>query len=238
MTRTLILVCFLATAQGADKPLQGNVDFGYSVTRGNSNNSQSSVKIGAKYNKPKYEVKAGADSLFSSQEGAPTNSRQQASLRYDRLLSKDRFIFGLSSFERDSRKHLSLRSNLGGGLGWKLIHSSETTLSLLGGLTYVDERFQLPVDGAPPSNSSMEGLTGIDLETTPVSHLTFTTKLSVLPNFTQSGRYRVTLDSGVRIPLVKRFSLSLNLFDYYDSQPPLQVQRNDFGLVTSLGVSF
>lgn len=218
--------------------VQGTVDLGYSIARGNSNNSQSSLRISTRYRKPKYEVQASASSLFTSQSGAPTNSRQQASLRYDRFLSDDTFAFGLSRFERDDRRRLNLRSNFGGGLGWKIIRSGRTTLSLLGGLTFVNEQFRLQPGDPIPRNPSGEGLAALDWETTIASGLKLDTKLSVLPNFVQSGRYRVTLDSGVRIPLVSRLSWNLSLFNHYDSQPPLQVRRNDYGLVTGLGISF
>ena len=218
--------------------VQGTVDLGYSIARGNSNNSQSSLRISTRYRKPKYEVQVSASSLFSSQSGAPTNSRQQASLRYDRFLSDDTFAFGLSRFERDDRRRLNLRNNLGGGLGWKIIRSGRTTLSLLGGLTFVNEQFRLQPGDPVPRNPSGEGRAGLDWETTTASRLKLNTRLSVLPNFIQSGRYRITLDSGVRIPLVSRLSWNLSLFDHYDSQPPLQVRRNDYGLVSSLGISF
>ena len=218
--------------------VQGTVDLGYSITRGNSNNSQSSLRISTRYRKPKNEVQASASSLFSSQSGASTNSRQHASLRYDRFLSDDIFAFGLSRFERDDRRRLNLRSNLGGGLGWKIIRSGRTTLSLLGGLTFVNEQFRLQPGDPIPRNPSGEGLAALDWETTIASGLKLDTKLSVLPNFTQSGRYRVTLDGGVRIPLVSRLSWNLSLFEHYDSQPPLQVRRNDYGLVSSFGISF
>ena len=217
---------------------KGTIDLGYSIARGNSNISQSSLRISTRYRKPKYELQASASSLFSSQLGAPTNSRQQASLRYDRFLSDDTFVFSLSSLERDDRRRLNLRSNLGGGLGWKIIRSGRTTLSLLGGLTFVNEQFRLQPGDPVPRNPSGEGLAGLEWETTIASGLKLDTKLLVLPNFIQSGRYRVTLDSGVRIPLVSHLSWNLSLFEHYDSQPPLQVRRHDYGVVTGLGIAF
>ena len=217
---------------------EGTIDLGYSIARGNSNISQSSLRINSRYQRPKYEVRANALSLFSRQAGAPTNSRHHVSLRYDRFLSDDIFAFSLSRFERDDRRRLDLRSNLGGGLGWKIIRSGRTTLSLLGGLTFVNEQFRLQPGDPVPRNPSGEGLAGLDWETTTAGGIKLDTKLSVLPNFTQSGRYRVTLDSGVRIPLVSRLSWNLSLFEHYDSRPPLPVRRHDYGLVTGLGVSF
>ena len=217
---------------------EGTIDLGYSIARGNSNISQSSLRINSRYRRPKYEVLANALSLFSRQAGAPTNSRHHASLRYDRFLSDDIFAFSLSRFERDDRRRLNLRSNLGGGLGWKIIHLGRTTLSLLGGFTFVNEQFRLQPGDLDPPNPSGEGLAGLDWETTTAGGIKLDTKLSVLPNLIQSGRYRVTLDSGVRIPLVSRLSWNFSLFENFDSRPPFSLRRHDYGLVTGLGVSF
>ena len=42
----------------------------------------------------------------------------------------------------------------------------------------------------------------------------------------------------MRIPLLSSFNFSVSLFDRYDSRPPTDVKRNDYGLISALGVTF
>ncbi len=63
--------------------------------------------------------------------------------------------------------------------------------------------------------------------------------LAVLPSLSDSGRVRVEFRSRLRREIVKDFFLSLSLYDSYDSDPPvIGVERNDWGLTSSLGWSF
>jgi putative salt-induced outer membrane protein YdiY len=218
--------------------LEGNLDLGYSLTRGNSQLNQSSLGFQTKYGTTGYQVQAEINSLFSRQSDAPTTSTHTATLRYDRFLSSQAFAFALNSFERDDRQLLNLRASLGGGLGWQLIKSNRTELSLLTGSTFVNEQFRQGPAGSSEDGSSGEALLGLSLDKAALGRITFTSKLSAFRNFVGVGRYRIALDGGMRVPLVSRFSWSLRLFDRFDSRPPRQVKRNDYGLVSSFGVVF
>lgn len=219
--------------------LSGAIDLGYSLARGNSDLNQSSVNLASVYRTAKNIFKVDLSSLFSRQEDTATTSRHAASFRHDHNLNVQAFTFLIAGFERDDRRLLDLRSNLGGGLGWKLIKSERTDLSLLGGFTYLNENFR-PRPGSTdpvPRTSSSEGLGGLDLSTS-IGRIRLTTRLSIHPNFIDTGRYRVTYESGLRMPLIGRFTWNINLFDRFDSRPPLAVLRNDYGIVSSFGFTY
>ena len=219
--------------------LQGAIDLGYSLTRGNSRLNQSSVGSQASYRRENYEIKGGISSLFSKQDDSEATSRQTLDLQYDRFLSPKAFAFTLSSFERNDRQRLNLRSRLGGGFGWKLVKSRQSELSLLGGFTYINEQFRDADSGMSlPRQSSGEALSGIELATTRFNGIRLGTKLSFLPNLLDGGRYRIEYDSTVRVPLFRSMTWSVKLFDRFDSEPPLDVQRNDYGIVSAFGFSF
>jgi hypothetical protein len=241
----LLRVSALAPAEEQALPggfwqrLEGASDLGYSLTRGNSRLNQSSLGLNVKYRAEKYQVRGELASLFSRQSDAPTTSRHGASFRYDRYLGTQAFAFTLAGFERDDRQRLDLRSNLGGGLGWKIRKTLRSELSLLGGFTFTNENFR-EVEGEelPPRRSSGEALVQLDFETATLGRLLLISKLSVHPNLVERGRYRLVYDGGIRVPLISRFTWNLRLFDRFDSQPPLKVQRNDYGVISSFGVSF
>jgi len=219
--------------------LNGSVDIGYSFTRGNSRLNQSSVGIRGDYRREGYKLQGDIRSLFNQQDDAPTVSRHTANGRYDLYLSPRSFSFALGSLERNDRQRLALRSTAGGGFGWSLLKSKANELAVLGGVTFANEQFQLDGDGLrPPRNSTAEALAGIEWDTTRFERIQLSSKLTLHPNFGESGRYRVQYDGTVRFPVLDRFTWSMSLFDRFDSDPPLMVQRNDYGAVASLGFGF
>ncbi|MCS6952317.1 MAG: DUF481 domain-containing protein [Bryobacteraceae bacterium] len=221
------------------RALEGSVDVGYSLARGNSRLNQSSLGVRAQYRAPAWRAQADASSLFSRQPGSPSTSRHAGSLRLDRFLGTETFVFALSSLERDERQLLDLRTNLGGGFGWKVVRSPRTELSLLGGATFVNEDFRRRApEELARGGSSGESLVGYSLERAVVGRAVLTSKASAFRNFFGPARYRITFDSGLRVPVAGPFSWSLRLFDRFDSRPPERVVRNDYGVISSFGVAF
>lgn len=218
--------------------LEGNIDAGYNLTRGNSRLTQSSVGLNGRYRKPGYKVQASASSIFSRQDNAAVVSRQAANVRYDVFLGPRLLTFALGGLERNDRKRLNLRSKMGGGVGWKVRKTQLTELSILGGATFTNEQFQDDASGNLPADSFGEALLGVEWDTTRFDHVRLSTKLSLYPSLKPGGRYRIEYDSSVRVPLVHRLTWSLSLFDRFDSNPPIAVERNDYGLVSAFGFAF
>jgi len=212
--------------------LQGNVDVGHSLIRGNSTLSQSSLGLTVRYRAESTSLQLGLISLFSRQARTLATSRHSLSVRYDVPLSVRSFAFSLTALERDDRQRLNRRWNLGGGWGRKLVKSDRTEASILGGFTYTDEEFRAS------QHSSGEALAGFDLDTTLAGRIRLTSKLALYTDFFDGSRYRVVFDGGLRVPLVGRFTWNLLLYDRFDSRPPLPVRRNDYGLINGIGIGF
>ncbi len=225
--------------EGFWKALEGSVDVGYSLARGNSRLSQSSLGVRTQYRTPAWRMQVDASSLFSRQSDAPTTSRHTGSLRLDRFLGTETFVFTLAALERDERQLLDLRANLGGGFGWKVLRSRRTELSLLGGATFVNEDFRRRgPEQTAPGGSSGESLIGYSLERSLLGRAVLTSKTSAFRNFFGPARYRITFDGGLRVPLAGPFTWNMRLFDRFDSRPPEGVLRNDYGWISSLGIAF
>ena len=220
--------------------LEGAVDVGFNFTRGNSRLNSSSLGLRGQYRRPGYQISASATSLFSRQDDSEPTSRQTADARYDRFFSTRQFAFGLLGLERNDRQRLNLRSRLGGGYGYKFKDTKTTEFSFLGGFTITNEQFQdVPGAASEVGASSGEAVAGIDYRTVLFKEVDVITKISFIPNLTQTGRYRIEYDSTARIPILAGFSWSLSLFDRFDSSPPRAgVERNDYGVVTAFGYAF
>lgn len=222
------------------KTLKGTVGVGYSFTRGNSEQTQSSVTAEGSYRQPKYKMQADLSSILSRQEEAEQQARHALNGRYDRFLNERAFAFGLTAFERNDRQKLDLRSRFGGGFGWKVANSNDNEFDLLGGATLTNEQFRAPEDnGLLPKDTSGEGLFGFEWETSKLFGVRLTTRLTAHPNLVQQGRYRIEYDSTARIPLILGLTWNLSVFDRFDSDPPREdVMRNDYGMVSAFGFSF
>ena len=221
------------------KTLQGSLGLGYSFTRGNAEQTQSSVSAQGNYRKENYRLQGDLTSIFARQEDAETTSRHALNGRYDRYLSDRTFAFGLTSFERNDRQKLDLRSRFGGGFGWKAKRSRSNELDLLGGLTVTNEQFRNGEGEMLPRETTGEGLFGFEWKNSQLRGVRLYTRLTAHPNLVQTGRYRIEYDSKAQVPLLMGLNWSVGLFDRYDSDPPREnVLRNDYGMVSTFGFSF
>ena len=221
------------------REVDGNLDVGYNLTRGNSRLSQSSFLAKGLIRRQGYKLSGDASSIFSRQDDSRPNSRQTLGVRYDWYVSPQIFRFFLGNFEHNDSQRLTFRTVLGGGLGRTLVKKKTTELSLLGGLTYTGERFQLEegVDELPIDQNA-EALMVIELKTILFDRIQFTNKISTHPNLREITQYRLEYDSTLRLPLLKNLSWSLSFYDRFVSQPPVNVRRNDYGLISAFGIGF
>ena len=213
--------------------LEGAADIGYSLARGNQNQMQSSLGARAEYASAHYKFSGRLDSLFARQDGARSQSRHALNARLERFVNARVFTYGLTGLERNERRRLDLRTRLGGGLGWRLRDSRSTDLSLLGGLAYVHERYRHEANRA-----TGEGFFGIEWDTKFFRGIELSTQLTIHPDAFDYSNVRAEFDSTLRVPIAGRFTYSLRLFDRYHTKPASSVERNDYGLVSGVGVRF
>lgn len=221
------------------KALEGSAEFGFSLARGNTDLNQYSLALNAEYPARNYSVIFNITSLYSSQTGAATTSQHYWYVRYDRYLTPRAFVFSLASFQRNAQQELALRTDLGGGFGWRLIDTEDLRFSLLGGLTYENDDYQTQAAQQASGGSSAEALIGYSLDRALVGPMRFHSSLNVHPNVVSYlGRYRVTFDAGMSAPLFSIFTWNVRFYDRYDSMPPPLIQGNDLGLIGSVGMKF
>lgn len=219
--------------------VDGEVDAGYSLTGGNSETSQTTLSLNAAYRTASYKLEVDLSSLSTSDTQSPTTGWQTGSARLDLFLGIRTFAFALAGLERDQRELLNLRANFGGGLGWKLLTSERGTVSLLAGVNAMKEDFRgTEPAGVSPGGRSGEALIGLNVQSVALGPFRASTKIAVNPNVVELGRYRLALESGLRLPVIGRLIWNIRFFDRFDNSPPRKVRRNDYGLISGFGVSF
>ena len=213
--------------------LDGSADIGYSLARGNQNQMQSSLGARASYQSAEYEFSGRLDSLFARQDGARSQSRHALNTRLDRFVNARTFVYGLTGFERNERRRLNLRTRLGGGFGWRVQASRKSDFAVLGGFAFVHEIYR-----EQARRRTGEGFLGIEWEATLLRDVVVSTHLTLHPDLLDRSNIRAELDSALRVPIAGRFTYSLRLFDRYATKPAAGVERNDYGLVSGIGVTF
>ena len=213
--------------------VNGAADVGYSLARGNQNQTQSAVGARASYRSARHRFSTRLDSIFSKQDDAPSQSRHALNTRADRIIDARLFAYGLAGFERNERRRLDLRSRIGAGVGWRLKRTGGTDLALIGGMAYVHERYRHEAN-----RGAGEGILGVEWDADLFKDVEFATQLTFHPDVLDARNLRIEFDTELRVPISRRLTYTLRLFDRFDTTPAEGVERNDYGLVSGVGVVF
>jgi putative salt-induced outer membrane protein YdiY len=147
------------------------------------------------------------------------------------------FIAGTAGFLTSLQQDLSARTTLGGGVGMDVIRGSRESLQLIGGALFYNETYS-PASGARSGKGS-DAQFLMQYTKYAFTRLQFTVQAGAFPSLTAPlGRVRLGIQSSVKRDLGKNLTLLFSLYENYDSRPPVQAGKNDFGTSTSIGWTF
>lgn len=216
--------------------LTGSISYGFSFASGNSAIS-SSLGADVAFRTSKNSVQLTTSSQFNSQAGAESTNRITFESQYARMLTKHWLAAGLFSLLKSNQQDLQLRSTYGGGVGRKLVQTDKTSLTLLGGAVYSHESY-VPQPGTQPVRNNAESLLGLTFSTFRFKTLNLNSQTLLFPSLSDPGRLRISSQSNLRIELIRNFYWNFQLYENYDTRPPINAPKNDLGLTTSLGWTF
>jgi hypothetical protein len=224
--------------------LDGAVDAGFSYTR-SSGVAQLNGNWETVYRKPAFSGRIAASLTQTSQEDdeseetedeSDDDDRASIEASYLRYPWQRWFVFVATRFENNKSLGLVLRSQLNASVGPRLINGSRTQLTASAGLSVNDER-GVDVD----STRNLEALLALRTSyyTYDRPRTTFELAFQYYPSLTSWGRQRVQLDVVAKRELWKDLFVSLSLYNTFDSRPPnASADRNDIGIVTSIGWTY
>ena len=251
----------------------GGLNLGFAITAGNSETKNLNVAFNAVrtgfhdqltlYENSIYAVSGKTAGVPLSQTTADSNG---GGIRYDHDFSPRAFAFVSGDFFSNSLQDLSLRSILGGGVGFHAIKNANTTLDLLAGLNYTHESFSgvsNPNALPPPAPQTYSpsytsaALTLGDTLTHKLGKSTLltqsclfypglsTTTFELPDNLTESVRvYRGAFNLGTVTKLNKWLGWQNTFGDVFVTPPPVvasgtpRIERNDIQFATGLNISF
>jgi putative salt-induced outer membrane protein YdiY len=222
---------------------KGSASLGYAIQRGNQKTNNFTTTINAVRERPATPIferhwrttfnLATLDSHSSEDGSFVTSHTLTTSLRQDYLFSPNNFVFGLGELDHVSTEGLYLRQTVGGGYGHDLIKNSRTTFSLLGGLTYVHEKF---FTGAEDQSAQL--LVGETLAMQLTKRIQLTHDVNFYPNLSYGGQYRFDTSTIIAMKLSNKFSLNTGVIDLYLSNPPAGNEKNNVTFTTGIGYTF
>lgn len=160
-----------------------------------------------------------------------STSREQYLAAYEPRYQMDAslFAYGLAQYERDRFQGFFSRYSLSGGLGFKVVDSATTQLSVKAGPAWRRVDF---LDGT--SEASLGGLAGVDLDWQLARSLKFTQDADVVADaggqaaiLVDANNTSVLLTSGLEAKVSDSLTTRLSYAVDYDSNPPAGAVSTD-----------
>jgi putative salt-induced outer membrane protein YdiY len=221
----------------------GILDTGLSVTRGNSATLAYNLSAKAARVTSRDKISVFSTAVYASDDTTPpsrtTAHAIRGGIRGDLNVRERLFVFGFADFEYDQFQHLDLRNVLGGGLGYHVIKTKNTTFDVFGGGDYEQEYFSAtPAFPTGLTRKTEEAVLGEELDSKLNGRTTLSEKFSLFPNVSDTGSYRFQFDATAATKLKAWLGWQVTYSDRYLSNPLPGLKKNDMLLSTGLRLTF
>jgi putative salt-induced outer membrane protein YdiY len=221
----------------------GILDTGLSVTRGNSATLAYSLSAKAARVTTRDKISVFSTAVYASDDTIPpsrtTAHAIRGGIRGDFNVSDRVFVFGFTDFEYDQFQDLDLRNVLGGGVGYHVIKTKNTTFDVFGGGDYEQEYFSAtPAFPTGLTRKTGEVVLGEEVDSKLNGRTTLSEKFSLFPNVSDTGSYRFQFDATAATKLKAWLSWQITYSDRYLSNPLPGLKKNDMLLSTGLRLTF
>ena len=217
------------------KKIDGSVDAGFSYTR-SSGIAQLNVNWETVYNKPSMQGRLAFSLTATKQDDGSSDDRGYLELSYLKYPWRTWFVAGAGRFESNESLGLTLRSQIAGIIGPRLINSNRAQMTVGGGLVFNDEQ-GVDVESTQNIEAVIDFRWSYFRYDRPKTNLDLS--IDYYPSLSTPGRHRLQLDAGARREFFKDLFVAVNGYNTYDSQPPNPTaDTNDVGVVISVGWSY
>jgi putative salt-induced outer membrane protein len=228
----------------------GQLDTGLSLTRGNSASLTYTLSGKAIRQTKRDKITLYMTQIYGTNDNTiphqVVSNEIRSGARADINISERLFGFVLTDFDTNALQHLDLQNDIGGGLGFHVYKSKNTTFDLSGGITYNQEYFSaytLPNPTPPPpttpfaaiTQKSTQALAGEELDTKIAGgRTTFSENFTFYPEVSGSTGYRYTFNANSATKINNWLGWQVTFTDNYLSTPPFGIKSNDLLLSTGL----
>ena len=214
---------------------KGRIDFGFNYEQSNKN-IQLSLGGEVNYRTRRWLNQLTFSAYFQKQQDATSTRRSSLGLLGQRFLKNRWSGFGSATLEQNQAQSLDLRVLAGAGAGLFFKQTNSTLFNALGGPTVKNERYS----GEEGSANNLEVLLGLVYKHFRFDSPKFDLSSSLISftGITEWGRIRLDFKFYIAYEILKDFTVGLDAFDKFDSRPPGEAQKNDFGTELKFGWKF
>jgi putative salt-induced outer membrane protein len=226
----------------------GLLDTGLSLTQGNSDSLTYSLsgKAARVTDRDKITVYTAAIYAKSTVDNVSNATAHaiRGGVRGDLNVRDKVFVFGFTDFEYDQFQDLDLRNVVGGGLGYHVIKTANTTFDVFAGGSFNQEFFgAIPATATRPAVAALtrksgEVVLGEELDSKLNKRTTLSERFSIYPNVSNTGSYRFQFDTTAATKLKNWLSWQATYSDRFLSDPLPGLKKNDLLLSTGLRLTF
>ncbi len=219
------------------KRFTGEVSAGYSLYRANQQ-EQFNFDLSMQYRTPQFLGKFRSELTSNSSTAEETSRRDSASLELYHLFNDRWFAGVVTKADRNDELGIKNRLSVGAAGGRFMVQSNSKVWTLIGGVLDTREN---DFDDSQGTYHTVEGMFGTQFDWFRYHKPEFdlSTSVLILPNFTESGRWRSTYSIGFKWQIYKDFFWRIKFDGDYDSRPRAPgASKDDYALITSLGSTF
>jgi putative salt-induced outer membrane protein YdiY len=212
---------------------KGNINIGAGMQTGNTERTNAS--IGAEATRRSERNRFSLRFLYNyAEDGDEVSTRNTyASGEYDYFFTKKWYGYVSIELLNDKFKNLNLRTVAGPGAGYQIWEEPIKSLHCEGGLSYFSEDL---IDGE--DNQWLTARLACSLRYNFKDLFTFTDNLVIYPGFDSFGEYQLRNESSLSSPLGSNWSLRLANIYERDSDPPVNVEKDDWQWLLNLQYDF
>jgi hypothetical protein len=214
--------------------LEGSFSLGFQ-TQKSSGVTTSNVASDIRYRTRDYLIGLQLNSSVTDQPNEPTTARQSVNGNYQRFKANRWFTDWFTGWERNDELGIQSRVSLGGALGRYIVQTNKNQLSLTLGVQAAREAFT----GVTESTTNLEGrfeVRYLRRNLTPETTITFTSK--IYPLLEDLSQVRAETDLIFKREFFEDLFFELSIGHSFQTDPPVDAEKIDYAITTSLGYSF
>ncbi len=216
--------------------IDGNVDLGYSYTKG-SDVIQWNSSFRMDYRPENSITTISANSIFTEQPERAATTKQDINLSYKYIYKNNLAASGFTGMQQNSELGIQLRASLGAGISKNWFRSNmQRFITTVGAIV---NREQSADDSE--FNTNYEGLIRMEYRVFRYRdpEIDVTTSFDFYPSFSVKDRYRTDLDLKVKFEVFNNFYIGFTFYHNLDTNPPdSTASKSDWGINSSIGYSF
>lgn len=216
--------------------LHGSLSAGLNYAK-QQNRTQYNFQSSEIFQRTKWSVASEYQSSFS---GGGDVSNLRNDLQFDiarQLRSPRNFYMGLGEFLQSNEQQLNLRTTFGGAVGHVFSHTNNTWMTGYAGADWNREQYSSEATTGQTGDSA-EAIFGTQLNFFRFKTTNILADARVYPSMTDLGRVRFDFNTTLKLRIAKDLYWNFGYFLNYDSRPPQNLPKSDFGSTSSVGWTF